>query len=44
MANGHGQERWKRIGWFIALWMGGVAAVSATAFLLKLVMTPIMAG
>ncbi|MCK5746285.1 MAG: DUF2474 family protein [Oricola sp.] len=31
-------SRWKRIGWFIPLWIAGVATVSAIAFCLKLVM------
>ena len=28
---------WKKLGWFAALWAGGVLAVSLLAFLVKLV-------
>jgi hypothetical protein len=27
---------WKRLAWFVGLWAGGVAAVAAVAFLLRL--------
>jgi hypothetical protein len=26
---------WRRLGWFVLLWAGGVAAVGAAAFLIK---------
>lgn len=28
----------RRLGWFVALWMGGVAALGAVAWLLRLLM------
>ena len=30
--------RWRRLGWFILLWAGGVAAVAGVAYLLRTVM------
>lgn len=30
--------RWRRLGWFILLWLGGVAAVAGVAYLLRTVM------
>ena len=30
--------RWRRLGWFVLLWLGGVAAVAGIAYLLRMVM------
>jgi len=33
-----GQSWWRRVGWLLLLWAGGVASVSVIAMLLKLAM------
>lgn len=37
MSEPAGSPLWKKLGWFVALWAGGVLAVSLLAFLVKLV-------
>lgn len=27
--------RWRRLGWFVLLWLGGVAAVGSLAYMLR---------
>ncbi|MFO1147988.1 MAG: DUF2474 domain-containing protein [Alsobacter sp.] len=40
-ARGDAPSGWsRRIAWFLALWLGGVAAVSAVAFLIRAVLRP----
>ncbi|WP_102960002.1 DUF2474 domain-containing protein [Mangrovicella endophytica] len=31
---------WKRLAWFVALWIGGVAVVGATGFVIRLMIMP----
>lgn len=38
MAARKDNPRWKQLGWFALLWMGGVGAVMLAASVLKLVM------
>ncbi|MHB0706983.1 DUF2474 family protein [Roseomonas mucosa] len=33
-------SRWRRLGWFVLLWLGGVVAVGAVAFLLRSLLHP----
>lgn len=35
--------RWRRVGWFIALWCGGVLAVSLAGYALRLLMNAVYA-
>jgi len=32
--------RWRRLGWFVLLWLGGVVTVGAVAFLLRSLLHP----
>jgi hypothetical protein len=36
MSNAAPGALWKRLAWFVGLWASGLAAVAATAFLLRL--------
>ncbi|HJQ59325.1 MAG TPA: DUF2474 family protein [Vineibacter sp.] len=35
----HQAAPWRRIGWFVLLWVGGVAAIAGGAYLLRAVMS-----
>ena len=41
-SNGEGPPRatWKRLAWFVALWAGGVLAVTAVGYAIRLAIMP----
>ena len=40
MSDARRGDAWRRIGWFVALWAGGVATVAAVGFAIKLALMP----